>query len=201
MCAFQYKKNASRFAIAVLLSGLLLAFSAPGMVPTQPREWSQQQSPARRNTRLEQNLSREVGHVLALLPFYSVFDTLQYSIHGYHVTLKGAVIHPTLKSDAEAAVRKVEGVESVDNQIEVLPVSAADDQIRRAEFRAIYSMPNLERYAQAAVLSIHIIVKNGQVTLEGVVDSQEDKDAAGIAANTVPGAFSVTNNLIVQPGA
>ena len=201
MCAFQYKKNASRFAITVLLSGLLLAFSTPAMVPTQPREWSQEQPPARSNTRSEQYVNREVGHVLALLPFYSVFDILQYSVHGYHVTLKGAVIHPTLKSDAEAAVRKVEGVESVDNLIEVLPVSAAADQIRRAEFRAIYSMPNLERYAQAAVLSIHIIVKNGQVTLEGVVDSQGDKDAAGIAANTVPGAFSVTNNLIVKPGA
>lgn len=192
--------KARRSGSVVLLSGLLLAFSASGMVPIQPREQSQQQPPASRNTHSGQYVNREVGHVLALLPFYSVFDVLQYSVHGDHVTLKGAVIHPTLKSDAEAAVRKVEGVESVDNQIEVLPVSAADDQIRRAAFHAIYSMPNLDRYAQAAVLSIHIIVKNGQLTLEGVVDGQGDKDAASIAANTVPGAFSVTNNLIVQPG-
>ncbi|MGC1830480.1 MAG: BON domain-containing protein [Candidatus Acidiferrales bacterium] len=196
----QYKNKAARFAIAALLAGILLAFSAPAIGSIQPFQPLQQQTPVRPDVRSEQYLNREVGHVLALLPFYSVFDILQYSVQGYHVTLKGAVIHPTLKADAEAAVKKIEGVESVDNQIEVLPLSAADDQIRRAEFHAIYSQPNLNRYAQEAVLSIHIIVRNGQVALEGVVDSQGDKEAAGIAANTVPGVFSVTNNLVVQPG-
>jgi hyperosmotically inducible protein len=200
MRAFEYKKRAARFTSAALLGGIFLAFSTPAVASLQPFQPLQQQTPSRPNTRAQQNLTREVGHVLALLQFYSVFDILQYSVNGYHVTLKGAVIHTTLKADAEAAVKKIEGVESVDNQIEILPLSASDDQIRHAAFRAIYSMPNLERYAQESVLSIHIIVRNGQLTLEGVVDGQGDKDAAGIAANTVPGAFSVTNNLVVQPG-
>jgi hyperosmotically inducible protein len=200
MRTFEYKKRAARFAKAALLGGIFLAFSTPGVAFSQPFQPLQQQTPARPNARSQQNLNREVGHVLALLPFYSVFDILQYSVNGYHVTLKGAVIHTTLKADAEAAVKKIEGVESVDNQIEILPLSAADDQIRHAAFRAIYSQSRLAPYAEESVLSIHIIVRNGQLTLEGVVDSQGDKDAAGIAANTVPGAFSVTNNLVVQPG-
>ncbi|MFZ3201276.1 MAG: BON domain-containing protein, partial [Candidatus Acidiferrales bacterium] len=112
----QYKNKAARFAIAALLAGILLAFSAPAIGSIQPFQPLQQQTPVRPDVRSEQYLNREVGHVLALLPFYSVFDILQYSVQGYHVTLKGAVIHPTLKADAEAAVKKIEGVESVDNQ-------------------------------------------------------------------------------------
>jgi len=200
MPTFECKKKVARFAKAALLGGFFLAFSTPGVASVQPFQPFQQQTPARPNTRAQQNLTREVGHVLALLQFYSVFDILQYSVNGYHVTLKGAVIHTTLKADAEAAVKRIEGVESVDNQIEILPLSASDDQIRHAAFRAIYSQSRLATYAEESVLSIHIIVRNGQLTLEGVVDSQGDKDAAGIAANTVPGAFSVTNNLVVQPG-
>jgi hyperosmotically inducible protein len=145
-------------------------------------------------------IKREVGHELALLPWYSVFDNLSYSVSGYKVTLLGQVVRPSLKDDAEAAVKHIEGVESVDDQIEVLPLSPNDDQIRRAEFRAIYSKPTLQRYAEGNVQQIHIIVKNGNVTLEGGVASQGDKDAANIYANTVPGVFSVTNNLIVTGG-
>jgi hyperosmotically inducible protein len=143
------------------------------------------------------DLMKEVRHQLVLLPYYSVFDNLAYKIEGSKVTLIGQVVRPTLKSDAENVVKKVEGVSSVDNQIEVLPVSPMDDRIRRAAYRAIYGDPAFTRYGFQAVPSIHIIVKNGNITLEGVVDSEGDKNLAGIRANGVPNVFSVKNNLVV----
>ena len=143
-------------------------------------------------------LTREVRHVLVLLPFYSVFDNLEYKVEGGKVTLLGQVVRPDLKDDAEKAVKQVRGVESVDNQIEVLPTSPMDDQIRRAEYQAIYSKPSLQMYEVRSVPPIHIIVKNGHVTLEGVVATQADKDVAGIVANAVPNVFSVTNNLRIE---
>jgi len=161
----------------------------------------QQQAPAVRGSGASNDpIKREVRHELVMLPWYSVFDNLAYSVNGYRVTLVGQVVRPSLKSDAEAAVKNIEGVESVDNQIEVLPTSPNDDQIRRAEFRAIYSQPSLQRYAEGAVPPIHIIVKNGHVSLEGAVATDADKDVANIQANGVPGVFSVTNNLVVQGG-
>ena len=143
------------------------------------------------------NLAREVRHQLVLLPYYSVFDNLAFRVDGDHVTLEGQVSRPTLKSDAENVVKSIEGVRSVTNNIEVLPTSPMDDQLRRALFQAIYSDPSLSRYAWSAVPSIHIIVKNGNVTLEGVVDNETDKNLAGIRANSVPNVFSVKNNLVV----
>jgi hyperosmotically inducible protein len=141
---------------------------------------------------------REVRHQLVMLPYYSVFDNLAFRVDGNVVTLLGQVVRPTLKSDAEAAVKGVEGVERVKNEIEVLPLSPIDEQIRRAEYRAIYGFADLYRYAEQAVPSMHIIVKNGNVTLVGVVDSTADKNLAGIRANSVPGVFSVTNDLTVE---
>jgi hyperosmotically inducible protein len=146
---------------------------------------------------MQDNLTREVRHQLLLLPYYSVFDNLMFKVDGDRVTLLGQVVRPTLKSDAENAVKSIEGVASVDNQIEVLPVSPMDDQIRRAVFRAIYGDSALSRYGFSALPSIHIIVKNGHVTLEGVVDSEGDKNLANIRASSVPNVFSVTNNLTV----
>jgi hyperosmotically inducible protein len=143
------------------------------------------------------DLVKEVRHQLVLLPYYSVFDNLAYKVEGSKVTLIGQVVRPTLKSDAENVVKKVEGVSSVDNQIEVLPVSPLDDQIRRATYRAIYGDPGLTRYGFKAVPSVHIIVKNGNVTLEGVVDNDGDKKLAGIRVNDLPIVFSVKNNLVV----
>ncbi len=140
-------------------------------------------------------LTKEVHHRLVMLPFYSVFDNLEYRVDGNRVTLLGQVSRPSLRGDAAAAVKHIEGVEAVDNQIEVLPLSPNDDRIRRDEFRAIYSQAGLDRYALQAVPSIHIIVKNGNVTLEGVVATQMDRNLANIRANGVPGVFSVTNNL------
>jgi hyperosmotically inducible protein len=147
----------------------------------------------------ESSLEREVGHRLRMLPYYSVFDLLKYSVNGYQVTLDGAVTQPWLKTDAEKEVKSIEGVESVVNKIKVLPPSPADDRIRQAEYRAIFQGP-LFRYAEQAVPPIHIIVENGHVTLEGVVDNEMDKTLAEVKAKSVPGVFSVTNNLqVVNP--
>jgi len=147
--------------------------------------------------RSRQNLIREVRHQLILLPYYSVFDNLSFRVEGDTVILEGQVVRPTLKSDAEGVVKNIEGVGRVLNNIEVLPLSPMDDQIRKAVYRAIFSEPGLSRYAESAVPSIHIIVKNGRVTLEGVVDNEADKNLANVRANEVPGVFSVTNNLVV----
>ena len=133
-----------------------------------------------------------------MLPYYGVFDNLAYRVDGTTVTLLGQVTRPVLKSDAEKVVKGVEGVTRVVNQIQVLPLSTMDDQTRVAEYRAIYGFQGLDRYAMQAVPSIHIIVANGKVTLEGVVDTQTDKDLAALRANTVAGVFSVANNLQVN---
>ena len=145
----------------------------------------------------EQRLQREVRHQLLLLPYLSVFDNLAYKVEGYTVTLMGQVTQPVLKSDAENVVKHIEGVEKVDNQIEVLPTSPMDDGLRRKLYVAIYGFPSLQKYDMPVIKPIRILVKNGHVTLEGVVDSEADKNTAGIRANSVSGIFSVTNNLQV----
>ena len=142
-------------------------------------------------------VSREVRHELVMLPYYGVFDNLAFKVENGTVTLLGQVTNPTLKNDAEKSVKGIEGVNKVNNQIQVLPLSSMDNQTRLAEYRAIYGYVGLDRYAMQAVPSIHIIVDNGHVTLVGVVDTQADKDLAGVRANTVAGVFSVTNNLQV----
>lgn len=145
-----------------------------------------------------ERIVKEVRHELVMLPYYGVFDNLAYKVDGYTVTLMGQVTRPTLKSDAENVVKRIEGVDHVNNEIEVLPPSPNDDRIRRAVFHAVYGNPSLERYALQAVPPIHIIVKNGNVTLVGVVASAADKTIAGVRANGVSGVFSVTNNLQVE---
>ena len=142
---------------------------------------------------------REVHHELVMLPFYGVFDNLAYKVDpDGSVTLIGQTVRPTLKSDAENVVKRIEGVEKVVNNIEVLPSSGNDDRIRRATYRAIYGNSVLSQYQLRAVPPIHIIVKNGHVTLEGAVARQMDKQVAGVQANGVHGTFSVTNNLLVD---
>jgi hyperosmotically inducible protein len=143
-------------------------------------------------------ITKEVRHELVMLPYYGVFDNLAYRVDGRHVTLYGQVTRPTLKSDAENVVKNIEGVEGVTNDIEVLPLSPNDDRVRLAVYRAIYGNPAIQRYALSAVPSIHIIVKNGNVTLEGVVANEGDKNIANIQANSVSGVFSVTNHLQVE---
>jgi len=145
----------------------------------------------------EERIQKEVRHQILLLPYLSVFDNIAYQVNGYDVTLLGQVTRPVVKSDAEHAVKSIEGVEKVTNQIEVLPPSSFDDGLRIQLFRAIYGFPSLQRYALPVVKPIRIIVKSGHVTLEGVVDSEADKNTAGIRANTVPNIFEVKNNLRV----
>ena len=149
------------------------------------------------SSKIQQSMNREVYHQLVLVPRLTVFDNLQYQVNGNNVTLSGEVANPVNKSDAESAVKRIEGVGTVTDNIKVLPLSPMDNQIRTAEFRAIYGFPSLQKYAEYAVQSIHIIVDGGHVTLEGNVDSQADKDAAGVRANTVSNVFSVQNNLQV----
>lgn len=143
-------------------------------------------------------LQQEVRHELVMLPFYGVFDNFEYKVDGNTVVLMGQVTRPNLKSDAEKAVRQIEGVERVENHIEVLPLSPSDDQIRIAVYRAIYGTAGLDRYALQAIPSIHIVVKNGHVFLEGAAANETDKNLANIKANGVSGVFSVTNNLHVD---
>ena len=169
------------------LSGLLLVMSTLAQISDQQRQ-----------AKSESRLTREVRHVLVTLPFYSVFDNLAFKVDGERVTLLGQAVSPTLKSDAEKAVKSIEGVSMVDNEIEVLPISPADEQIRRAEYRAIYSAPALEKYSNQAIPPIHIIVKNGHVTLVGVVANEMDKTIALTLANSVPEVFSVANELAVE---
>lgn len=180
-------------ALVFMLLFAVSSFTASSEGAPRPPQAAKDQ----RAARAEQNLVREVRHQLVLLPYYSVFDNLAFKVEGDHVILEGQVTRPTLKSDGEKVVKNIEGVASVTNNIEVLPPSPMDDQLRRALYRAIYGDPSLSKYAWSAVPSIHIIVKNGNVTLEGVVDSETDKNLAGLRANSVPNVFSVKNNLVV----
>lgn len=147
----------------------------------------------------ESRLIREVRHELVMLPYYGVFDDIGFTVQGETVTLQGEVVRPTLKSDAENVVKRIEGVSQVINNIEVLPLSPNDDRIRIAAYRAIYGDSTLStRYGFRAVPSIHIIVKNGNLRLEGVVANEGDKNIAGIRAKGVHGAFAVDNQLVVE---
>jgi hyperosmotically inducible periplasmic protein len=177
------------FSLSLILS--ITAFAGPA---TQDN-----QSPGAINQKSYDRIVKEVRHELVMLPFYGVFDNLSFKVDpDGTVTLMGQVANPVLKSDAENVVKRIEGVQKVVNNIEILPTSMMDDQIRRAVYRAIYGNEVLSQYQLRAVPPIHIIVKNGHVTLEGVVLRQMDKQIAGMQANSVPGVFSVTNNLVVE---
>ena len=145
----------------------------------------------------EEHLSREVRHELVMLPYYGVFDNLAYKVNGGIVTLMGQVTRASLKSDAESAVKHIEGVMQVVNDIQILPSSPDDDRLRMALFQAIYAENTLSRYAVQAVPPIHIIVEKGRATLEGAVATEADKNMAGMRAKDVSGVFSVSNNLRV----
>ena len=144
------------------------------------------------------SLESQVRHELLMLPYYNVFDNLTFRVEDGTVILSGAVTDPVLKSDAEHVVKRLEGVARVTNEIEVLPLSPFDNRIRWSTYRAIYAYSPLQRYAMGVVPSIHILVKNGHVTLEGVVANEQDKQLAFVRANGVPFVFSVTNNLRIE---
>ena len=174
---------------------LLLTFLAPLARATWDPLQSEPKKQRPSEPQTEQKLAREVRHQLVLLPYYSVFDNLGFSVNDDIVTLSGQVVQPTLKSDAEAAVKSVEGVAKVVNNIEVLPVSTNDDRLRLVLYRKIYGDTVLQKYSLQAVPPIHIIVKNGHVTLVGVVATEMEKNVAGVRANGVSGVFSVDNQL------
>jgi hyperosmotically inducible protein len=168
-------------------------------VQTQPSAEQSQAANETLSPESQDRLVREVRHELIMLPYFGVFDNLSFRIEGRTVILEGQVVQPVMKKDAENSVKHIEGVEKVINNIEVLPPSPMDDRIRRAVYRSIYSYGPLFKYGGMAVPPIHIIVRNGRVTLEGVVDSEADKNLAGMRANQVPGTFQITNNLRVVP--
>jgi len=171
------------------MSILFLVLAPALALPAQ----TQREVPERATERIQ----REVRHEILMLPYYGVFDNISYKVEGYNVTLMGQVVRPTLKTDAERVVKRIEGVEKVDNQIEVLPVSPMDDRLRLRLYRAIYGFGALERYALPVVKPIRIIVKNGNAVLEGVVDSEADKNMVNLRAKSVSDVFSVTDHLRV----
>ena len=157
------------------------------------------QSDKKFSPKAQARITKEVRHRILMLPDFGTFDNIAFKLNGYDVILYGQVVQPSLKDSAEKVIKKIEGVERVENHIEVLPASGNDDRLRRDVFRAIYGYAPLQHYGVGSNRPIRIIVNRGHVTLEGVVDSQSDKNLAGLRANEVPGVFSVRNNL-AAPG-
>lgn len=179
--------------------GLTALFFLPLSLPAQQNQNGQHYDAFIPGPAQQANLIKQVRRQLVMLPYYTIFDDLGFRVNGSTVTLVGAVTNPVLKSDAENVTKQVEGVQTVINDIKVLPVSPMDWRIRRAEYRAIYGDPALaSRYCCQALPPIHIIVENGHVTIEGVVQNQFDKNVVGVRAKSVPGVFSVVNNLQVE---
>lgn len=175
--------------IAIRICGILIMALGSSTLHAQSNQSFSPKAQAR--------ITKEVRHKILMLPEFGVFDNIAFKVDGYDVVLLGQVTQPSLKSDAERVVKKIEGVERVDNRIEVLPASLNDDRLRREVFRAIYRFGPLQHYGVGSNRPIHIIVNRGHVTLEGVVDREADKNMAGMRANQVGGAFSVDNNLVV----
>ena len=173
-------RNLLRTAALFMLASSLLPIAA-----------AQQRNPS---NRFEERIRKE----LVKLPYYGVYDNLGFEVKGNDVILYGQVVRPSTRSEAERRVKRIEGVDNVINKIEVLPPSSFDDGIRRRVYRAIFNSGGLYRYAMGANPSIHIIVNRGHVTLDGVVSTKMDSQLAYMAANQVPGVFSVTNNLRVE---
>jgi hyperosmotically inducible protein len=143
-----------------------------------------------------EQLMKKVRKELVTLPWYGVFDNLEYAVEGSTVVLSGQVVQPSTRRDAERRVARLRGVERVVNNIEVLPLSGFDESIRRETYRALFGWNSpLFRYGRGVNPSIHIVVNRGHVTLEGVVSNEADANLARMRVLGVPGVFSVTNNL------
>ena len=180
--------------------GLVLAVALGVALPAQSA-FASNQAQSIVSDREDARITKAVRHQLNMLPYMNTFDYLTFTVNADNsVTLTGEVTNPVVKSDAANIVKRVEGVERVDNQIKVLPPSPMDSRLRVRLFRTIYGYPALEKYALGVNKPIRIIVQNGHVTLMGVVDNQADKNIAGLRANGVPGIFSVDNQLQVVKG-
>jgi len=176
-------KNAQKMAAMLLMAGPALMVASGATLPPDPG--------------FSGSLENRVQHELRMLPYYNVFDDLRFAVNGDRVTLTGEVTNPVLKTNAVNSVKRVPGVAGVDDQIEVLPLSDFDRNIRMRTYFAIYGYGPLQKYGLGVWPSIHILVKNGSVRLVGVVDSKADSNMAYLRANGVPGVFSVTNDLQV----
>jgi hyperosmotically inducible periplasmic protein len=181
------KEEVMKKYFAGMILALITSIAATSLVAANPNKDAN-----------DPNTVRKIRKELVKLPFYGVFDNLAFKYEEGVVTLYGQVSRPTLKKDAARVVERLGGVDQVINKIEVLPLSNFDDRIRVAVYRAIYRQPGLDRLSVQAVPPIHIIVKNGNVTLEGVAPNKGDATRAFIAANGVPGVFSVKNNLRIE---
>ena len=188
------------FGIRAVALVLCLTLSGPAVASAQDKDGPRKTElkTQREPGQAEQRLARLVREELVTLPYYTVFDNLIFQVDGSTVELLGQVSRPALKSDADGVIRRIEGVDKVVNNIEVLPASPTDDHIRRNVYRAIYQHPTMAKYAIQALPPIHIIVKNGKVFLEGLVASESDKNIANTQANSVSGVVSVTSNLLVE---
>ncbi len=184
------KREFLRMTKSMMLAGALL--TAPWLAQADTT------TTAEESARSQQALAKKIRRELVTLPFLSVFDNMAFQIENGEVTLSGQVIRPTLRSSAENVVKRLEGVKKVVNNIEVLPLSPNDGRIRFSVLRSIYGFGALQRYGLGAQPSIRIIVKNGEVTLEGIVLNEGDRNIANIRANGVFGVFKVTNNLKVE---
>jgi hyperosmotically inducible periplasmic protein len=181
-----------------LLVAVITVLSLATLGLTQNAAQNAAQDRDQPSAKSQERITKDVRHQLLMLPYLGVFDNIAFKVDGYTVILVGQVARPSLKPDAENVVKRIEGVEKVDNQIEVLPTSPSDDRLRHRLYNAIYKYAPLQKYALGVQKPIRIIVKNGNVTLEGVVDNEGDKNFAGMRANGVSGIFSVTNNLRVE---
>ena len=180
-----------RVALSVLVACLV-------MIPAGVRRAVASQAAKAAPKQEENPLAHEIHHQLQVLPYYSVFDYISFTLEDHKVTLTGYVLRPHLRTDAERAIASLEGVTSVSNFIQVLPKSSTDDDLRNAVYRAIYEDSVLQRYAIADVPSVHIIVKEGTITLEGSVENENDKKLAGSRAGGVSGISNVNNNLSIH---
>jgi hyperosmotically inducible periplasmic protein len=188
----QFKISRSRAVLAVAVAlGMLFAVPSGALAAASTKQAPRDQA------HYQAWLQNEVRHQLVMLPYLTLFDNLEYRVDGSKVILSGQVVRPSLKDDAGRVVKNLEGVTGVENNIQVLPPSPMDDRIRRAEYRAIYGFADLWKYAVGALPPVHIVVDSGRVSLDGVVDNEADKNLIELRAKTVPGVFSVTNNLQV----
>ena len=192
------------FAMATLVA-LMMSYAMPGSAQSaQPQTNAPAMQPQGNNTvspEAQAKINKGISHALIMLPYSGVFDWITATVIGRNVTLGGQVLRSSLKPDAEYAVKKVEGVDNVVNNIEVLPPGQIDQRIRQQVYDAIYNYPALQIYSNNKVNPpIHIIVKSARVTLEGVVNTEVDKNLCTMRANQVSSVLSVTNNLRVVKG-
>ena len=197
------------FSLLLTISAGVVAQTSPAMPAAQPSSTALISSNgpvvadygkgAQSNDPVENNIAKEVRHELLMLPYYSLFDDLEYSVQARTVTLSGSLTseHAVTRSDAENVVKRIEGVDKVINNIKILPPSPLDEQARVKVYRSLADTGSLSRYFWEAAPSIHIIVDNQRVTLKGFVNNEMDKNLATMAANQVPGIFQVTNELRV----